>query len=191
MTDLRREPVRDRTSDPPVTVDMNRAEQPATSYGRPRHAREGEMNAPYARERAPAGAMSPLAGMATTAPAAIALLGGVWLVLSRVVLDYPAAGSTADGVLNGLIIGIAIALIALARMTTTNSNPVLGLVTAILGGWMIGAPWVFNYSHWGSGSRPAWSDVITGGFIALAGLATWLAGTARRVRVARRLGTVM
>jgi SPW repeat len=119
--------------------------------------------------------------IAASAPSAIALLGGVWLLISRLVFDYPAAGSSTDGVLNGVTVGIAVALVALALMTSANSNPVLGLVLAALGGWMIASPWVFNYSHWGSGGRPAWSDAVTGAAIILTGLVTWLAGTARQL----------
>jgi SPW repeat-containing protein len=217
MSDPLPDPVRDRTADPPVGpvgVDLDSPiEEAATTYDRPRHARDGDLdpwsaqqsdmdyrdmndrarerdNGPrYGQQRGPAGAASGLGAMAASAPSAIALLGGVWLVVSRLVFDFPAAGSMADGVLNGLIVGIAITLVALARMTSASSNPVLGLVTAALGGWMIAAPWVFNYAHWGTNSGPTWSDVVTGALIALSGLATWLAGSARQVIAARRAGT--
>ncbi len=127
--------------------------------------------------------------MAASAPALIPLIGGVWLLVSRLVYSYPAAGSGADGVVNGIIVGIAIALVALARMTTSNSSPLLGLVLIAFGGWMIAAPWVFGYAHFGGGgNRATWSDVITGGAVVLFGLATWVAGTMRQLGVAGRGG---
>jgi SPW repeat len=122
---------------------------------------------------------------AAAAPAALALLGGIWLVISRLVFNYPVAGIGAAGVLNGIVIGIAIALIATARLINPRSNPVLSVVTAVLGGWMIASPWVFGYSHWRAGSGPVWSDVITGAVIAIAGLTSWSTVRPRDTRAAR------
>jgi hypothetical protein len=152
------------------------------AYARPRHAREGEreMDTSYARERAPMGGAG-IGSMLSSAPSGIALLGGIWLLVSRLVFNFPAAGSGADGVLNGIIIGISVGLISLALMANATSNPILGLVVAVLGGWMIASPWIFNYNSWGDESGPTYSDVITGVGIAATGLATWLAGMMRQV----------
>ena len=117
-------------------------------------------------------------------PTALLLLAGTWLIVSRLVFNYTAAGSTPGGVLNGVVIGLILVLVALARLVTLRSSPALGAVSAILGAWMIASPWVFGYAHWGAGSRGTWSDVITGAVILLAGLATWSAGEA-----ARRVGS--
>lgn len=222
MADLRNaripDAVRDRTADPPAgagqDVDTDWVDNPATGYGRPRHARETDTEAwtgqepaadrwtardrdietrpgrgPDPRspwERDTVGGLPRPSAIAATAPSAIALLGGIWLLISRLVFNYPAAGSGPEGVLNGVIIGIAVTLVSLALMTTSTSNPVLGLVLAVLGGWMIAGPWVFNYAHWGTGGRPTWSDVVTGAAIGLTGLLTWLAGTARQMGGVRR-----
>jgi len=56
---------------------------------------------------------------------------------------------------------------------------------------MIASPWVFNYGRWGAESEPTYSDVITGAAIALAGLATLLAGMARQIGAVRRTGVAM
>jgi hypothetical protein len=203
MADLRRartpEQVRDRTADPPqgradlsepTSVDRGtQIDDRGAGYAQARHAREGapdrEVAASYAQERAPMGGAG-IGSMLASAPSAIALLGGIWLLVSRLVFNYARAGSGADGVLNGVILGISVALIALALMASARSNPVLGLVLAVLGGWMIASPWIFNYNSWGSQSGPTYSDVITGAGIAASGLATWLAGTARQVMATRR-----
>jgi hypothetical protein len=204
MADLRRgrtpEPVRDRTTDPPqgstaVSGPMaggetqSQIDDRGAGYARPRHGRQNaldrEISDSYAQERAPLGGAG-VGSMLASAPSGIALLGGVWLLVSRLVFNYATAGSAADGVLNGVIVGIAVALIALALMASARSNPVLGLVMAVLGGWMIASPWIFNYNSWGSESGPTYSDVITGAAIAASGLATWLAGTARQAMARRR-----
>jgi SPW repeat len=204
MADLRRartpEEVRDRTADPPQgrtqmaepsagAESRTQVDDRGAAYAQPRHAREAprdrEMAASYGQERAPMGGAG-IGSMLASAPSAVALLGGIWLLVSRLVFNYAAAGSAADGVLNGVVVGIAVALIALALMSSARSNPVLGLVLAVLGGWMIASPWIFNYNSWGSESGPTYSDVITGAGIAASGIATWLAGTARQVMAVRR-----
>jgi hypothetical protein len=116
--------------------------------------------------------------MKASLPTALLLLGGTWLIVSRLVFNYTAAGSTPGGVLNGAVIGLILILVAVARLVTWRSSPTLGAASAILGAWMIASPWVFGYAHWGAGSRPTWSDVITGAVILLSGLATWSAGEA-------------
>lgn len=195
------DPVQDRTADPPVGMTQpgtgfdrgTQIDDRGAGYARARHARQGEreMGSRSAPEGGPMGGMPRPGPWATSAPSAIALLGGVWLVVSRLVFDFAAAGSTADGVVNGVILGIAVALAALALMNNASSNPALGFVLAVLGGWMIASPWVFNYGRWGAESEPTYSDVITGAAIALAGLATLLAGMARQISAVRRTGVAM
>jgi hypothetical protein len=118
--------------------------------------------------------------VAASLPAALLLLAGIWLVVSRLAFNYVTTGSTPGGVVNGVVIGIILTAIALTRLVTPMSSPTLGAVSSVLGAWMIASPWVFAYSHWGAGSGPVWSDVITGAVIFLSGLATWTAGEAAR-----------
>jgi len=103
-------------------------------------------------------------------PNALLLIAGVWLIISRFVFDYPLAGATAGGVLNGVVIGIAVAVMALVRMSAYRSNPMINAVTVVAGAWMIASPWAFGYPHFGSGGRPGWNDIIVGGAIMLFGL---------------------
>ncbi|MEV4537536.1 SPW repeat protein [Asanoa sp. NPDC049518] len=124
---------------------------------------------------APAAANAPgmsdrVQGTAISLPNALLLIAGVWLIISRFVFDYPLAGSTAGGVLNGVVIGIAVAVMALVRMSAYRSNPLINVVTVVAGGWMMASPWAFGYPHFGTGGRPGWSDIIVGGAIILFGL---------------------
>lgn len=172
----RSEAVRDRTTDPPAARETGqRVDGPATGY---QPASSGSATSPQ-----------PGYDIAGSAPSAVALIAGLWLVVSRFVFDYPGAGAGSDGLWNGVVIGIAVALIAMVRMSTATSNPVLSLVNLVLGGWMIAGPWVFNYDQWGAGSGPAWSDVITGAAIAVFALASWSAGAASQAGTARRVAT--
>ena len=125
---------------------------------------------------------------AISAPNALLLIAGVWLIISRFVFDYPLAGSTAGGVLNGVVIGLFVALLALVRMSAYRSNPMINLVTVVAGGWMMASPWAFGYPHFGTNGRPGWSDIIVGGAIILFGLLGFASQAVRRRLTGRRMG---
>jgi hypothetical protein len=125
---------------------------------------------------------------AISLPNALLLIAGVWLIISRFVFDYPLAGSTTGGVLNGVVIGIAVAILALVRMSAYRSNPLINVVTVVAGGWMMASPWAFGYPHFGTFGRPGWSDIIVGGFIIAFGL---LGAAAQMVRRPSRSGSRM
>ncbi|GIF78356.1 SPW repeat protein [Asanoa siamensis] len=125
---------------------------------------------------------------AISVPNALLLIAGVWLIISRFVFDYPLAGSTAGGVLNGVVIGIAVAILALVRMSAYRSNPMVDVVAMVAGGWMMASPWAFGYAHFGSNGRPGWSDIIVGGFIIFFGLLGAAGQLARRSRAGSRMG---
>jgi hypothetical protein len=122
---------------------------------------------------------------ASHAPAALVLLGGLWFIVSRLVFTFPMGGIGPRGVLNGIVIGAAIVLIALVRLVTPASSPWLTAVSLVLGAWMIASPWVFGYAHFGTGSRLVWSDIITGAIVVLASLFSWASGATRSARNAR------
>jgi hypothetical protein len=177
----------------PVDTSEDRADnQNATQVEAPAPARAAHRRPTetYQQDGAPRSAAAPAVWSGglptlTSAPCALALIGGLWLIVSRLVYNYPAAGSGTAGLRNGVVIGAAVALIAIARLVSAGSNPTLSLVNVVLGGWMIASPWVYGYDRWTGGFRPAWSDVITGAVIAAAALVSWLAGTVRQAGAAR------
>lgn len=145
---------------------------------------------------APAAANAPgmsdrVQGTAISAPNALLLIAGIWLILSRFVFDFPLAGSTAGGVLNGVVIGIAVAVMALVRMSAYRSNPLINVVTVVAGAWMMASPWAFGYPHFGSGGRPGWSDIIVGGAIILFGLLGASGQLMRQRTTRKRMGGLM
>ncbi|MEV4617734.1 SPW repeat protein [Asanoa sp. NPDC049573] len=140
----------------------------------------------YAQAAAAAGISDRVQQSTISAPNALLLIAGVWLIISRFVFDFPLAGATAGGVLNGVVIGIAVAVMALVRMSAYRSNPMINLVTVVAGAWMMASPWVFSYPHFGSGGRPGWSDIIVGGFIIFFGL---LGAAGNLIRRPARIGS--
>jgi SPW repeat len=118
-------------------------------------------------------------------PSTLVLIGGAWLVVSRLVFHY-ATDASGNALLNGVIVGIAVSAAALFRLSNSDSNPGLDLAAAVFGAWMIASPWVYSYDRWGSGSRPAWNDVITGAVIVVLALASLTGGAAARSRSTTR-----
>jgi hypothetical protein len=91
----------------------------------------------------------------------INLIAGMWLILSPFLLGY-SAGATA----NSVIIGIAVAILAIIRLAMTR-DAWTGWLVAAIGLWLIIAPFIFGFTE------PAvlWNEIIVG--IIIAGLSLW------------------
>jgi hypothetical protein len=85
--------------------------------------------------------VEPDGGLASL-PGALNFLAGTWLLLSPSVLDY-GAGSAADE--NDLIVGAAIALLALVMAVVPRSLHALSGVTLVLGAWLVVAPFLMAH----------------------------------------------
>lgn len=94
---------------------------------------------------------------------------GLWLFISPFVLGITAMeGAT----LNFLIIGAAIAVMAIVRLMRPLQFEGVSLTNAVLGAWLIIAPFVLGYSAF---STPLWNSIIVGALVLLAsGLSIWL-----------------
>ncbi|WP_158853429.1 SPW repeat domain-containing protein [Saccharothrix deserti] len=77
-----------------------------------------------------------------SAASAVTLLAGIWLLLAPSVLDYP-GGSAARG--NDIVIGSAIAVLAVVRVVAPRNVPWFSVVNVLLGGWLIMAPFAFDH----------------------------------------------
>lgn len=80
--------------------------------------------------------------LAAGAASAVTLLAGIWLLLAPSVLDYP-AGSSARG--NDIVIGSALAVLAVVRVVAPRDVPWFSVVNVLLGGWLIMAPFVLDH----------------------------------------------
>ncbi len=126
-------------------------------------------NSPHQEDGSDAGTVS-----------ALTFLAGMWLVLAPLALDYPTGGTSFDGSWNDVVIGSAIAVVALVRIALPVRSAALGLVNVGLGAWLLVAPTVLSYTSVPGASAATWND-ITVGIIVMA-LASTSALVARRRR---------
>jgi hypothetical protein len=103
-----------------------------------------------------------------TVASGLNLLAGLWLILSPWVSGYADNGGA---VTNSIMVGIVIAILAAARQAGAATG--WSWVNAILGAWMIAAPFVFDYSLDVAG---AWNSIIVGLIIVALGATSGLAG---------------
>jgi hypothetical protein len=97
-------------------------------------------------------------------PNSILVLTGLWLVVTPWILG-DAAGS-GPGRANSVGVGIVVTLLAASNLWTDEKSRASSGLIAILGLWMLAAPFVLGYS----GNPPwTWSSVITG--VVVVGLA--------------------
>jgi hypothetical protein len=99
----------------------------------------------------------------------INILLGIWLLVSPWVFGYHAAGPTA--LLNSVIVGAVIAILAANRFESPRSKMALSWVNLVLALWTIASPWVYGYAANVGGVR---DNVILGVVIAV--LAIWSGG---------------
>lgn len=83
--------------------------------------------------------------LGASAASAVTFLAGVWLVLAPFVLDYAPAGSGIGAYWNDLVIGVAIAVLAIVRAVAPSNVPWFSIVNVVLGAWLIVAPFVLEY----------------------------------------------
>jgi uncharacterized membrane protein SirB2 len=114
----------------------------------------------------------------------LVLLAGLWLAISPWVLHF---NDTAPNLrVNNLILGIAVAVVALGLTTRPEVMARLSWATALIGVWIIISPWVIQRSAVDMGM--ILNNVITGGVIALVGaVAAALTMAARSRSMARRV----
>lgn len=104
------------------------------------------------------------------------LLLGIWLIVAPWVLDY---SDVTAAVWNQVTVGIVVAVLALARVAAPRQFASLSWVNAVLGAWLVIAPFVLAYE--GGGGAPAaviWNDVIIG--LSILALGVWSAMATRK-----------
>ena len=125
--------------------------------------------------------------IAATPPAAIAdglmLLAGLWLAISPWVIHFNT--TTPQVALSNLILGLAVAAVALGLSVAPMRMGRLSLAVFAIGIWVVISQWVIQQSSVTAGI--VINNVITGGIIALLGLAAGgMVMAAGRERPARR-----
>lgn len=121
--------------------------------------------------------------LGATAASAVTFLAGVWLVLAPFVLDYAPAGSGIGAYWNDLVVGIAIATLAIVRAVAPSNVPWFSVVNVVLGAWLIVAPFVLEYE--GANEGVSIGNDLAVGLVVIVMAATSAASTFRHRRSER------
>lgn len=124
-------------------------------------------------------------GVPASALSALVFLAGVWLVLAPFALDYPERPGGFDGRWNDIVVGVAVAAVALVRMVAPIRTVTIGLINIGLGAWLVAAPFVLFYND-DEGVAPSATvnDLVVG--IVIVALATASMVVGRWARIRRR-----
>src|SRR3954471_21438578 len=97
----------------------------------------------------------------------LVLLAGLWLAISPWVLHFTATAP--DVAMSNLILGIAVAVVALGLTLMPQRMVRLSWATALIGAWVVVSQWVIQQSDTTAG---IWiNNVLTGGITLLLGVA--------------------
>lgn len=119
--------------------------------------------------------------LAASAASAVTFLAGVWLVLAPFVLDYAPAGSGIGAYWNDLVVGVAIAMLAIVRAVAPSNVPWFSIVNVVLGAWLIVAPFVLEYDTRANDGVAIGNDLAVG-LVVIVMAATSAASTFRHRR---------
>ena len=107
------------------------------------------------------------------------IIAGFWLIVAPFLLGYTELGVALR---NDVIVGVVVLVLAWARASRPREIPGLSWFNALLGVWLIVAPFVLGYD---SAAAPLWNDVSVG--LIVAALATWSAASTLRSRLNDRI----
>ncbi len=93
---------------------------------------------------------------------------GVWLIIAPFVITYP----NTVAMWNSIIVGAVVLILAWIRLANPVRAPGLSWINAILGLWLIVAPFVLGFS--GTAST-RWNDIVIG--VAIIVFSVWRALT--------------
>ncbi len=89
-------------------------------------------------------------------------LGGIWLVVSPLVLGYP---KIITALVNNVVLGLAIAAFSLSRIFSPPTAVWSSWVSIVLGFWLLISPFVLGYLE----PLPKWNDIFLGAVIIILG----------------------
>lgn len=121
-------------------------------------------------------------GVFAAALSAMVFLAGVWLVLAPFVLGYPDGSA---GRWNDIVVGVAVAVVALVRMVAPIRSVTVGLVNVGLGVWLVAAPFVLFYNDEAVAAAGTVNDLVAGVVIIALAAASMVAGRRSRGRPER------
>ncbi|WP_250031063.1 SPW repeat domain-containing protein [Paractinoplanes maris] len=92
-------------------------------------------------------------------PSAFVGLGGLWLVITPVVIDHGVYPWWSDVVAGALLIALSV-----AQVVRPGRSLLLSVAGALVGGWLIAAPFVLGYSEQ---HGVAWNGLLVGVLVVL------------------------
>ena len=116
----------------------------------------------------------------------INIVAGLWLIIAPFALGYV---DIRAALWNDIVVGIIVAAFAVARVARPLMNPSLSWINAVLGLWLIAAPFALGYGRaveaealaaegaLGTAQTAMWNDIIVGVIILVLG--AWSALSAR------------
>lgn len=113
-----------------------------------------------------------------TIASGINAIAGIWLIVAPFLLGY--SDDSDNALWNDVIIGIAILVIAAIRVFGAYRAAALSWLNAVLGAWLILAPFILDYSEH---DTPLWNDIIVGVIVLVAGAWSALASPTDRTTV--------
>lgn len=93
----------------------------------------------------------------------LTVAAGAWLLVAPLALSYPTTGVGFRAHWNDVLVGIAVIAFAVPRLASPDRTAVLTPVSAVLGGWLVAAPFLLGFS----GTRAGVNDVLVGALLVL------------------------
>lgn len=110
-------------------------------------------------------------------PSGVNVLAGIWLILAPAVLGYTGLD---QAVWNDRVVGVAVFILAMARIAAPVRFEVISWINFVLGAWLVVAPFLLAYTvvgdpagATGSPSAAVANDIIVG--ILIIAMAVWSA----------------
>ncbi len=128
---------------------------------------------PYRLHREPGGGSSPSLQWSSS----LNVLLGLWLVIAPWALNF---SDQNNAVWNHVVVGVAIAMIGLVRMSAPTNWAPLSLLNVVLGGWMIAAPFIMTFDTVADTAAIYWNDALVGAAVVILALIGSNAGARQR-----------
>ncbi|MEU4244658.1 SPW repeat protein [Actinoplanes sp. NPDC026619] len=106
-------------------------------------------------------------------PSVFVAVAGVWIAATPLVVDNPGRYPA----WNDIATGLSLTAVGALRVLAPRRTAVLGLVSVLLGGWLVAAPFVLDYAVL---LGVAWNDIVIGVLVVMFAGVGALAGAARR-----------
>jgi hypothetical protein len=114
---------------------------------------------------------------ATKTASTLNVVAGAWLIISPWAIGY---AEVVAATWNNVVIGALVVIFAGIRLMFPDRYPGFSWINAVLGVWLIVAPWVFQFGELARGA--VWNDTLVGIAIAIIAAGSALSTVRHRTR---------